>query len=180
MITTAATASGEHKICSGCLHRLPIENFARERADSDKRRSKCGACRWIEELARREKRDRREIAAAFTEIRRRETPESMMGFVEQVAAKFGGLDALANRFFELLEATSTPAGWRVKGMITLVHMLSVAELVMIQREEREATPEVLLERLHSQRQLVPVLREWVIAGKLGLDDIDPPGQRLTM
>ena len=146
MITTAAAAtSGEYRICSGCHQRQLLQSFARLRAGSSKRRSKCGACRWMEELARREKRDRREIAAALTEIRHRQSPESMMGFVEQVAEKFGGLNAFASRFFELLESTETPAGWRVKGMITLVHMLSVAEFVMVRREERFLTPKARAE-----------------------------------
>ena len=99
------------------------------------------------------------------------------GFARLQGATPTGDSDFATKLY--VDSKETTIGWRLKMSQALFQMATIAELSKLQREQQEATPEVVIERLHADRELIPVLRKWVASGKLTLDDIDPPGERLT-
>ena len=177
MIASSDEKPLEGRICSSCSQYQPIDCFRRLRKGSDKRRAQCGDCRRITDLARREKVDRRELAAAMAEIRRRSSADGILDFLDGVGAHFGGRDRLAKRFAELLESPSSSPHWRVKCAITLLHMATAADLHRFSQLPHEQ-PAKFLAIFHSNRSLFPALRELYNEGAFTLpellDGVDPP------
>jgi hypothetical protein len=162
-------ASGtEHRICRGCNRRLPVNQFRRVRKDSVKRRARCRDCRRIEDQAKRDGADRRTIAAALAEVRRRQSVNAILGVVQETAAKFGGLNAFAKRWGELLLADGTSPKWKIKGCQTLVELASVAECARYACQPLEP-------RLRSlpRAERVALVRGMLDSGSVTIAEIDP-------
>lgn len=121
------------------------------------------------------------IASAMAEIRRRRTPEALMGIVADVASRLGGPEKLGELMAELMDSEESDH-WRSKLLLGLVKMATVAE-EQIAAERATAAVEAFVRAegagvrslLEANRgKVIAELRELYATGAFTLDDIDPP------
>lgn len=120
------------------------------------------------------KRDRSKIAATFTELRRRRTPDALLAILEQLVRELGGTTAFARHFHEAMHGASL--SFRAKIMTTLLHAAAVSQ----QQRNVQALlaittdPVKLLDHFAAKGQLVPALRECFQRGLFDYSTFDPP------
>ena len=170
-----ATAETGHKICTQCRRRLPIADFRLVRSNSAQRRACCRTCRRDGDRENQNKQDSREVRQSLTEVRHCDSADAILAVVEETSARVGGIHAFVETWIELVKSDEITPSARLRAMNTLIHMLSVADLANIAKEEsRPRSAESVIDELNRAGQLIPVLREMFERGSITFDMIDPP------
>ena len=108
-----------------------------------------------------------------TEIRRSETSDRILNFVDSLCNRLGGVSQVINEYIALLKSPQTPPASKVKMLSTILWMTIVAERTQLAQEE-DLTPDKMVRTLHQCGQLAPILQAMFQAGEIGFDDLDPP------
>jgi len=119
---------------------------------------------------RRQGQDRREIAAAMAEIRRRDSVEGMLAILRQLAASFGGVDAMAQRVRECVDGANLK--YRGKVLLTLIQCGITTEQRQV-AAQRAATPMDFMAQLHRDGKLKHVVHQCYERYYFDEDDLNP-------
>ena len=158
------------RICRSCCRRVPGRRFAGHHL-------RCNQCRGksykLSQSLDHHRSRRVSLNALFSALSSRSSSEILLRLCDYSAAQIGtDLPGLAKLIGEHYNDPLCTSAQKLKICRTLWH-LHVSALGPV--DPPAVDPGDVLRKLHTEGQLVPILRKMLSAGLITLDDIDPPG-----
>ncbi len=164
-----------HRTCSKCFRHLPNTEFRFLNRSKNIRACECKSCRNRRLRRTRAAASISELRETCTNIRRSESAELILQFIDSIIQRLGGTNRVMALWAKLIRDSDTPAATRAKSIETLTFAAAVASREIVRTQTfAEVDPLEFVQYLHSCSQLVPLIRALLADGVITLDDIDPP------